>query len=116
MKKFFVMAIIALSVGLSASAETVLMEYYGTKARNSYTNPCKGETIRKCAVITKDIQIQQHLSTVTETVMDREGRVLNCSSYTTIETPETIVRKILATVPDNAVATVISDNERSTED
>lgn len=116
MKKALLLAILSIGMGFSASAETVLMEYYGSKARDSYKNPCKGETIRVCGKVTKEIQIQQGFAVVTETVMDNEGRVLSRSSYRTMETPATVVNKILTTVPENAVATIIADNEEIPED
>lgn len=116
MKRILVLAILALSVGISASAETVLVEYRGTKARDSYKNPCKGETIRVCGKVTKEIEIQQGFAMVRETVMDNEGRVLSRSSYRTMESPETVVTQILTSVPQNATATIISDNEEIPED
>lgn len=116
MKKFIVLAFMALSMSLSSSAETVVMEYYGSKARDSYKNPCKGKTIRVCGKATKEIQIQQGFAMVTETVMDNEGRVLSRNSYRTMEAPATVVNQILSTVPENAVATIIADNEEVPED
>ncbi|WP_289687093.1 hypothetical protein [Lactobacillus intestinalis] len=53
---------------------------------------------------------------VRETVMDNEGRVLSRSSYRTMESPETVVTQILTSVPQNATATIISDNEEIPED
>ena len=53
---------------------------------------------------------------VTETVMDNEGRVLSRNSYRTMEAPATVVNQILSTVPENAVATIIADNEEVPED
>lgn len=116
MKKFIVMAFLSLGIGLSASAETVLMEYYGSKARDSYKNPCKGETIRVCGKAIKQVQIEQGFSIVTETVTDDKGRVINRSSYQTMDKPAIVTNRILLTMPDNAVATIISDNEDTIED
>lgn len=116
MKKFIVLAFITLCMSMASSAETVVMEYYGSKARDSYKNPCKGETIRVCGKVTKEIQIQQGFAMVVETVMDPEGRVLSRDSYRTMEAHATVVNQILSTVPENAVATIIVDNEEVPED
>jgi hypothetical protein len=112
MRKTLLMAIIAVGMGFSASAETVLMEFYGTKARNSYTNPCKGETIRLCGRVLKDIQVSaQGLTIVTETVMDDQGQIINSSTYCTSKEPGEILEETLTSAPDNSTTTIYTGNE-----
>lgn len=110
------MAFFAMCMGISATAETIVTIYYGEKANNSYKNPCKGETVRVCGKIVREINPGDEFPIVTETVMDGEGVVLSRSSYQAMEPSATVVGKILTTVPGNAATTIIADNEDISED
>lgn len=106
------MAILAIGVGLSASAETVLMEFYGSKAQNSYKNPCKGETIRICGRILKDIQLSSDgVTIVSETVMDDQGQIINSSTYCTSKEPGEVLEETLTSAPANSSTSIVSDYE-----
>lgn len=111
MNKTLMVAMLATCIGLSASADTVTEVYYGSAANDSVKNPCKGECVTVCATKKKTVESLQGVTVVTETVYRGNGHVLNRCSSTTYDAPEIVVADILMSTPNNAIATVTSDDE-----
>lgn len=112
MKKILVlMAIIVQSI--CAMADTVVEKiYYGTEARNSKKNPCKGECIYVCGkVTTKYVAVVPGIVAVTEVMTDGKGNIIYQESYTQeFFEVEAIADLVGNSVEENVTITVDTDD------
>lgn len=111
MKKFIFSVAIILCGTANTLAETVIAEYFGTKANNSYVNPCKGETVRLCGRVIKEVNMQLADLSVKETVEDADGNIINRDT----KQFRTVAQMInyLYNIPENAV--IVEDNNDNNE-
>lgn len=62
-----------------ADENTVQTErvFYGVKARNSYTNPCKGATLQTCGIVRQKLEaISENTTKVERTLEDEDNNVI----------------------------------------
>lgn len=80
MKKKIILSsalLLALSVSVQSKEETIEKVFYGSKARKSMINPCKGPLVEVCGRVIKHISMIDASSTMTEsTLKDKEGNVV----------------------------------------
>ena len=82
MKKILVLIIIV-AQSICVMADTVVEKvYYGSEARNSKVNPCKGECVYECGKTTiKYVGVVPGLVAVTEVMTDGAGNIIYQESY-----------------------------------
>lgn len=119
MKRYLLMALLTTCIGLSTSAEVVIRKYYGSKARNSNVNPCKGALVDVCAEITTQIwldksNILSSQTMVRNTTLDSENKIIRTEEHATDLTPTVVLDNIIKTLPENAVIISIDYNEKGT--
>lgn len=82
--------------------KVITTRFYGTTATNNANNPCKGATIRVCGEISTEIQEENNVSKVTETVTDENNMVINVSTTTVQASAEEVLAEIQSNLPSNA--------------
>ena len=112
MKAKLLLTVAAMSFALCSFAESttptiVKSTYYGTKARNNYANPCKGETVRVCGIIEKEITPVNGITVITETITDENSFIINNTTSSTSATTNEVVIDLVNTTPSNAIIEVI---------
>lgn len=81
----------SISINALAANDKIIHTYYGTKARNSALNPCKGACTLICGTIeTTNSAISEDVTLVTSVVKDSEGNVLS-TSYQIVEESADVV-------------------------
>lgn len=111
------MTLVVLSVMLGIcyaypAKRTTTETFYGTKARNSDVNPCKGRTKTICGTVTTTIEEYSVSSVhITKTFLDSERRVIDSNSYVSFETGDQVISRIQQMLPPNATLTIEIDND-----
>lgn len=105
--------VVIIAQAICAIAHTVVVkDFYGTKARNSKKNPCKGECIHKCGDIrTQYVTIAPGVVAVTEIMVDIDGNVVYHESYMQQSSEDEAVSNLIENyVEENVVITVEDDD------
>lgn len=105
MKKIIFLALALLSVSFTTMAEkTITREYYGSKARDSKKNPCKGDVDSLCGTvkITTDAESATRIN-VTELYFNEKNQIVNQVAYQTEETMDQLIVRFQNETPENAI-------------
>lgn len=113
MKKIIFLALAILSVSFTAMAETsITREYYGSKARDSKKNPCKGDLEALCGTVKVTTKLESATRiNVTETYFNDKSQLVNQVAYQTDETIDQIIIRYQNETPENAVLFIGHLNE-----
>ena len=111
MKKFFiVMSLMAMAVPLAFADYGVnpghsnRTTYYGTEASTNANNPCKGATIRVCAIVDTNVEGANGNTKITKIVRAADGKILSVTQDYVPGSPSQVMKEEMANTPSNAKA------------
>lgn len=112
MKKIIFLALALLPVSLTAMAEkTITREYYGSKARDSKKNPCKGDLESLCGKVTVTTKAESATRiNVTEIYFNERSQIVNQVAYKTEETMDQLIIRLQNETPENAMLFISRTN------
>lgn len=115
-KKILFLIGVAVVVSFSISAKVVTTTYYGTKARNSEINPCKGRTTRVCGTISTTLPDVPNSGMLQQTIRDENGKIIAVDYLPFMGTQEYFISKTMEKAPENAIVTVYEDEYEGVQD
>ena len=76
--------------------------YYGTKASKNSDNPCRGATIRVCAIIETTTSNDGGSTTVLKVVKDADGNIVNVTREYVAKSLSEVIIDTVSQLPANA--------------